>query len=309
MAWPPSVASPSLRRATLFSMVLHVFGPPLLAVLALLTLLLLSWLLHFNFWDWFRPKGPPPDLEFALVRDTHATRPEKPVLKGAFNQRAGGKHNPKTPLKPPESESPPASSSVSPAKEPPKTDSTPPPRPVADSANKPVSPTPIPDVPAKASENPPSETTAKTPSPEGKTGVASPSTPGLPGSGPSLASISNPQGGESGTPGVDVAQDADFGPFMADLERRIKRNWLPPRGSERRRVKLVFYLLRDGRLFKVDTVGSSGDPLADRAAVAAVEASAPFMAFPPQVKEDVLPVEFTFDYNVLNPKNTKPVFR
>ncbi|MGJ8505953.1 TonB family protein, partial [Glaesserella parasuis] len=91
----------------------------------------------------------------------------------------------------------------------------------------------------------------------------------------------------------------DFGPFMADLERRIKKNWLPPRGSESRKVMLLFYIARDGRVVRIDTKVSSGDADADRAAIEAVRAAAPFQAFPPQVKEEVLPVEFSFDYNVL----------
>lgn len=302
---PSSDSSSSLRRATLFSFLLHLAGPPLLTLLALLALLLLSWLLHFNFWDWFRPKGPPPDLQFTLVRDTQAIRPEKPRFKGAFNQRAGGRQKPDTPLKPPESEPLHASPLAAPPLHASKTAST--------SSSKPPDPPRLTDEPADKPASPtfdPKDTSAAKASPtEEKAADSGPPASALNGKEPASASIGNPQDGESVTPGVDVAQDVDFGPFMTDLESRIKRNWVPPRGAERRRVKLVFYLLRDGRLFKVETVGTSGDPLADRAAVAAVEASAPFMAFPPQVKEDVLPVEFTFDYNVLNPKNTKPVFR
>jgi TonB family protein len=70
-------------------------------------------------------------------------------------------------------------------------------------------------------------------------------------------------------------------------------------------VKLLFYLARDGHVVKIETRKTSGDEDADQAAIAAIRASAPFMPFPPQVREDILPVEFTFDYNVLNPRNAR----
>ena len=128
---------------------------------------------------------------------------------------------------------------------------------------------------------------------------------GISTSSPQPASAGNPQEGKAKDVGVDVAQDVDYGPFMADLQKRISRNWIPPRGMESRKVLLLFYVQRDGKVVKVEVEKSSGDQAADRSAIEAVQVSAPFMALPPQIKEDLLPVEFTFDYNVLNPRNAK----
>jgi TonB family protein len=307
----------SMRRASAFSVGLHVFSPLLLVIATILALLLLN----INIWDWLKPKSQQADLEFTLVNDTQATRPEDPKFKGNFNQRAGGKTSKNQPLKafektpaspakkgaplaptaqpeqPQQAMQPPAPGKPDVAKPPTKPHFTP-----AIATAKPPEPasTPSPAQPAKAS--------SATPTPVAPTPLATigaPNGDAFAGSGLSDASLGNPQAGDSATPGVDVAQDIDFGPFMADLERRIKRNWMPPRGSESRRVKLLFYLARDGRVLKVETSKPSGDEEADRAAIAAVQSSAPFMAFPPQVQEDVLPVEFTFDYNVLNSKNAK----
>ncbi|HEY9686371.1 MAG TPA: TonB family protein [Coleofasciculaceae cyanobacterium] len=307
----------SMRRASVFSVGLHVLSPLLLVVATILMLLLLN----INIWDWLKPKSTPADLEFTLVNDTQATRPENPKFKGNFNQRAGGKTNKDQPLKafektptspakkgapptptaqpeqPQQAMQPPAPTKPDATKPPAKPQFTP-----AIATAKPPEPasTPSEAQPAKAASAAP---TSAAPTP--LVSIGAPNGDAFAGSGLSDASLGNPQAGDSATPGVDVAQDIDFGPFMADLERRIKRNWMPPRGSESRRVKLLFYLARDGRVLKVETSKPSGDEEADRAAIAAVQSSAPFMAFPPQVQEDVLPVEFTFDYNVLNSKNAK----
>ncbi len=119
----------------------------------------------------------------------------------------------------------------------------------------------------------------------------------------------NPQQGKSKIPGVDVAADADFGPFMSDLERRIKRSWNPPRNSRSKRVVVKMYVSRDGRLVRLNVMKSSGDDIADDAALNAVRASAPFKPFPPEVREEVLPIEFTFDYNVFSPQASKDPYR
>lgn len=105
-------------------------------------------------------------------------------------------------------------------------------------------------------------------------------------------------GNPNGSPGVDAMKDADFGPYMRDLQRRIKRNWEPPKGNESRRVVLLFKVARDGRLLSIKVKNSSGVPVADKAAISAVELTAPFRPLPPEYKGRDIDIEFTFDYNV-----------
>lgn len=319
-----SLETLSMQRAAGLSATLHLVGPFAFALITLIVLFIASWLMHFNFWDLFRHKTAPADLEFTLIQDTQATRPEKPLFKGAFNQRAGGKQNRKQPLKP--SDTPTNAraaqataaqkSATTEAQPKPLTSATPPPdKLVKQPPEKPLTPT-IP-TPSAAEQTPPKQASAKpqNPSNEAKSSIDGAQAKlislgdAFAGVGEPNIAMSNPQDGNAATPGVDVIQDADFGPFMAELEKRIKHNWTPPRGSESRKVQLLFYVDRQGTLLKVETQKSSGDLEADRAAIASVEASAPFIAFPPQVKEDVLPVEFTFDYNVLNPKNAKQALK
>lgn len=107
----------------------------------------------------------------------------------------------------------------------------------------------------------------------------------------------NPGGGR-GAPGIDSIREPDFGPYMRELQRRIKMNWDPPKGNESKRVVLLFKIAKDGRLLSVSTYRSSGVPNADRAAINAVKLTAPFRPLPPGTRGQSIDIQFTFDYNV-----------
>ena len=55
---------------------------------------------------------------------------------------------------------------------------------------------------------------------------------------------SNPNRG----PSVAAQADIDFGPYMTDLQRRIKRAWFPPKGNESKRVVVIFKVHKGGEL-------------------------------------------------------------
>lgn len=105
-------------------------------------------------------------------------------------------------------------------------------------------------------------------------------------------------GGGGGRPGIDARAEPDFGPYIAELQRRIRRNWTPPDDREDKTVVLVFTISKDGRLMGISTKRSSGVQTADAAARLAVERSAPFRPLPAEYRGNTVSVEFTFDYNV-----------
>ncbi len=111
--------------------------------------------------------------------------------------------------------------------------------------------------------------------------------------------VGNPgPGNPKGAPGIDAIKQPDFGPYMRELQRRIKANWDPPKGNESKRVVLLFSIAKDGRLLGVKVSKSSGLQAADRAAISAVELSAPFKPLPSEYKRSSVDIQFTFDYNV-----------
>ncbi len=105
-------------------------------------------------------------------------------------------------------------------------------------------------------------------------------------------------GNPNGRPGIDAIKEPDFGPYMRELQRRIKMNWDPPKGNESKRVILLFKIAKDGRLLSVRVSKSSGIQAADRAAISAVELTAPFKPLPPEFRGSSVDIQFTFDYNV-----------
>lgn len=326
-----------IDRAVTMSTIAHVVGPFAAWLIVTLIFLLVLWLANIDLWKMLFPPQPDkkPDMVFALVQDTQAQKPKNAKMRGQFNQQAGGENDPNKPLAPPERPAPQAKAAKQPAK--PEVKKTPPPQPQSkpQPQQKPTPPQPKPQPKQPEAKKPPMPqpsfkptipmpsvsrqqqapkamntptgpvTSASRPTPasngtpapvqiasQGAMAMASPNSKG--------ATSGNAQGGKNPRAGVDVEADIDYGPFMADLERRIKRNWVPPRDSRSKRVQVKFWVQRDGRLAKVMVQKSSGDSLADSAATRAVEVSAPFKAIPPQVKEDVLEIEFTFDYNVFN---------
>lgn len=107
----------------------------------------------------------------------------------------------------------------------------------------------------------------------------------------------NPGGG-GGAPGIDSMREPDFGPYMRELQRRIKMNWDPPKGNESKRVVLLFKIAKDGRLLSMRVFKSSGLPNSDKAALNAVELTAPFKPLPGDFRGSSIDIQFTFDYNV-----------
>ncbi len=119
-------------------------------------------------------------------------------------------------------------------------------------------------------------------------------------SGGGYGNYGNPSpGNPAGAPGIDAIRQADWGPYMRNLEARIRRNWNPPKGDTSKRVVIYFKISRDGKLLSMNVVKSSGLALADQAARAAIQQSAPFPPLPPEYKGSNIDIDFTFDYNVL----------
>lgn len=146
----------------------------------------------------------------------------------------------------------------------------------------------------------------------GKSGpslAVAPSVPAPRGGGAGQGSKGNPdKGAKPGRPSLAAQKDVDFGPYMADLQRRIKRAWFPPKGNESKTVKVVFKVHRNGTMSNLRLARSSGLAIADQAALKAVKNAAPFRPLPKGAPNDV-DIQFTFDYNVFKSGGRAGVFR
>ena len=112
--------------------------------------------------------------------------------------------------------------------------------------------------------------------------------------------VAAPTGATGATAGK--IQKVNFAPFMAELQRKIKKQWFPPKGEETKRVGVIFKLSKQGTMSNLLVSTSSGSPTADQAALTAVEKATPYPPLPDGAPKDV-DIQFTFDYNVFAGKS------
>lgn len=110
--------------------------------------------------------------------------------------------------------------------------------------------------------------------------------------------FSNPDNGR-GVDSPEAVKQVDFSLYMAELQRRIKRAWFPPKIARSKRVQVIFKVHSNGEMSNLRLANSSGLTAADEAALKAIESAAPFHPLPAGAPADV-DIEFTFDYNVFN---------
>lgn len=85
-----------------------------------------------------------------------------------------------------------------------------------------------------------------------------------------------------------------LGRYMADMQRRIKRAWFPPKDAPAP-IVIHFKVAGNGEVSKVRVHKTSGVEIGDRAAIKAIENAGPFHPLPDGSPE-CLNFEFKFDY-------------
>ncbi|MBK9968465.1 MAG: TonB C-terminal domain-containing protein [Holophagales bacterium] len=93
----------------------------------------------------------------------------------------------------------------------------------------------------------------------------------------------------------------EWGPYAAEMIRKIKRNWEIPKLAHygmKGRLTVRFFLMRDGRVEGLRLLVSSGVPPFDNASMKAIQNSSPFRALPPDFPNPREGVTITFLYNI-----------
>ncbi|AFY34255.1 TonB family protein [Calothrix sp. PCC 7507] len=137
--------------------------------------------------------------------------------------------------------------------------------------------------------------------------------------------------------GVDARQDTNLGPYLKELQRKVKEQWLPTLTQSSRQSVLHFTIQRSGQVSNLrisqssylfcmkmhiiippcspplvrgdgDSRGAnymqlhketvSGFSVTDETALSAVKRAAPFVPLPATYRENDLQIEFTFSINV-----------
>lgn len=96
--------------------------------------------------------------------------------------------------------------------------------------------------------------------------------------------------------GLEVGlHDVDLGPYMADMNRKIKRAWFPQKSFENLRVKVSYVLGEDGKVSDLKVSQSSNNPLADETARKAIQNAASSFRPLPDGTLPHIDVDFAFD--------------
>ena len=93
---------------------------------------------------------------------------------------------------------------------------------------------------------------------------------------------------------------ANFETFMQNLQSDMMQNWNPPKIGTNARVVVLMKIKKDGSLESVEILKSSSNSEMDKAALDAVNATAPFQPLPLSFKGDNIDVNFSFNYNAKN---------
>jgi TonB family protein len=114
--------------------------------------------------------------------------------------------------------------------------------------------------------------------------------------------LPNPGGGfvDSGPVSFDTTW-YDWGPYAAEMVRRIKLHWDVPelaRLGWKGKLTVRFFILADGRVADAKIIRASGIPPFDFAAFQAIIKSNPFRPLPADLHEDQEGVTVTFFYNL-----------
>jgi TonB family protein len=106
--------------------------------------------------------------------------------------------------------------------------------------------------------------------------------------------------GETGPLAFDTTR-YDWGPYAAEMIRRIKTHWVVPdiaRLNLQGKVTVRYFVRADGRVEGATILSRSGVPPYDEAALKAVLASSPLRPLPRDVGSDREGVTITFYYNI-----------
>ncbi len=304
-----TVKSLNVLFAYILSMGAHVVAPVGLLALNFILFLVLDFFgIELDLFQ--KPTPPKPkDIEFVLA-PSHL-KEETPInpkthYRADKNMRAAGQNDPNQPVNIEEKPKT-VAAAVQPAQAPPERIVIKPKKTVTPPKQQPKKPAPQQDeapVSNLALSKPPTPEAPQQPSQQNNA-IAN-AGQAAQGSQPSveMGALSNPQAGGNitGAPSVDALKEPDFGPYMKDLQTRIKMSWRPPRGNESKRVVVVFQIDKNGVLKDVKVSKSSGEPSADQAAIAAIQRVFPYRPLPSEYAEEDIDIEFTFDYNVFGDK-------
>lgn len=103
----------------------------------------------------------------------------------------------------------------------------------------------------------------------------------------------------------NIALQNLFSEYMQDVHKQIDKNWTSPDLLEQAHVTLKFKVNRDGEVFDVEIITSSGNDVYDESAKEALQKSSPFAKFPVTTTRNYITIKYNFDTFLVNTEKMK----
>ena len=100
---------------------------------------------------------------------------------------------------------------------------------------------------------------------------------------------------------VHSNSQAAFGLYFAELNRRVKMNWVKPRNAAECETVLNIKVFRDGTLQEVTVFKSSGNITMDKSCILAVHLAQPFRSLPSEYNGSSIEAQITFSAGINKP--------
>jgi len=97
----------------------------------------------------------------------------------------------------------------------------------------------------------------------------------------------------------NIYTNVNWSAYMQQLEYKIKSNWTPPITDKSIKTVIRFTVGKNGDLLNIKLIQSSGIPLGDKIAMNAIKKALP-CPLPNEYKGNSIPIDFTFDYNIVS---------
>lgn len=104
------------------------------------------------------------------------------------------------------------------------------------------------------------------------------------------------------------SKEVDFGPYMADMQRRIRKVWRAPKTKNSTHAVVIYKIHTNGSVSHLRLSKSSGVLNADKAALKAIKEVVPLRPLPVGAPPNI-DIQFSFDYNVFNRTPTEHELR
>jgi len=102
-----------------------------------------------------------------------------------------------------------------------------------------------------------------------------------------------------------ISVQEEFGDYMAKVQEKITKTWVPPEVVEYGHASVIFQVDKSGNVISSYIKESSGNSLYDESALNSIQKAAPYSDFPENASRDYITVRYSFDSSIVSANEVK----